>query len=307
LRSKHLVGLILVAVLIATFAPFSTQAYAQSSEEKRVEKFVEVAERASERVNNLIEFIYANETAMNAINATPGLYEELEGNRSLFETGMCALSNATDALSAGEFQLAIANATEALGIFREVFKALNDILAEAGVPRGQLIDAQGLIEAMKRAQDRIKRLEEIAPPEVLAILGSAERYLNVDTALTWLSQGRINETVWNLTQANRLISLAHSSLKKKAGELNVKRMGSYLKIIENLYNKTKRQVDKAVKRGLPGADALQTELLNMKTLIDEAKEAFTAGDYSGAITNIVNARNTLKEIEHELVELRRAF
>ena len=35
LRSKHLVGLILAATLMATLIPFSTMVYAQSSEEER--------------------------------------------------------------------------------------------------------------------------------------------------------------------------------------------------------------------------------------------------------------------------------
>lgn len=309
LKGKQLIGLVLVAMLAATFVPFSTQVYAQDSEEKRVEKFIELAERAGERVGNLIELIYSNETAIATIENV-GLRDELEANKTLFENwGLGNLTAAYNALDVGDLQGAVANATEALGIFREVFKALNNILEEAGLARGMLIDAQGLIEAMKRAIDRIERIREVAPPEVLAdisaILESAERYLNISAALIWLSQGRVNETAWNLTQANQLISLAYSSLKRKAGELNIKRIGSYLKVIGNLYDKNERLLDKALEKGLPGADALKTELESVKVLIDDAGDTFAAGDYSEAITKLVDARNMLKWIERELSELRR--
>lgn len=301
LRSKHLVGLILAATLIATLVPFSAMVYAQSLEEKRAEKFVEVADRAGEKVDNFIEIIYANETAMTTIWAA-GLNESLYANKTLYETwGLGNLTEAHDALEAEDYSGAIGNATEALSIFREVFKALNTILTEAKVERGELIDAQGLIEAMKRALDRIERIREIAiPAEVLAILDSAEEYLDVETAIVWLSEGKVNQTVWNLTQANQLISLAHSSLKKKAGELNVKRIESYLKVIWNLYDRILRLAEKA------GASELITRLEGeVRPFIDDAIDHFGKEEYSDAIASLVEARNLLKEIEQDLVEFRR--
>lgn len=306
MRRKYLVGLILVATLMATLAPFSAMVYAQNSEEKRAEKFVELADRAGERVGNFIGIIYANETAMTTITAA-GLDDELDANKTLFETwGLGNLTEAETALEAADYSGAIGNATEALSVFREVFKVLNTILAGAGVEGGQLIDAQGLIEAMKRALDRIGRIEDTEPPEeVLAILDSAKEYLDIETAIEWLSEGGVNQTAWNLTQANQLISLAHSSLKKRAGELNVKRIESYLKVIGNLYNKTERLVDMAVEKGLPGAEALQAELETVKTLIDEANEAFAAADYSEAMAKLLEARNMLTGIERALVESRK--
>jgi len=166
LKSKPVVGLFLTVILIATLVPFSTQVYAQGSEGKRVEKFVELTERAGEKVGDLINLISANETALNAIDAQ-GLKDEFEGNITLFETGMESLSDARNALDAGDFENAVSKATEALGIFREVFKALNNVLAESNVTKGQLIDAQGLIEAMERALERIEKLREIAAPTVI--------------------------------------------------------------------------------------------------------------------------------------------
>jgi hypothetical protein len=307
LRNKHLVGLILIAALMATLIPFSAMVYAQRPEEKRAEKFVELAERAGEKVGNFIDIIYANDTAIDTITEA-GLYGELEGNKTLFETwGLGNLTEAHDALEASDYPGAIGNATEALGVFREVFKALNIILAEAGVARGELIDAQGLIEAMKRALDRIERIRglEGVPDEVLAILDSAEEYLDVETAIVWLSEGNVNQTAWNLTQANQLISLAHSSLKRRAGELNVKRIESYLNVTEKLCDRLERLVDKAVERGLAGAAELKADILTAETLIGEAKDAFAVADYSEAIAKLIEARNRLKDVQRALLELRR--
>jgi len=204
-------------------------------------------------------------------------------------------------MEAEDYAGAITNATEALTIFRDVFKALNDILEEAGVPRGQLIDAQGLIEAMKRALERIERLREIAPSEVLAILDAAEEYLDIATAIAWLREGRVNETAWNMTRANKLISLAHSLLKGKAAELKDKRLEGYLRLIENLYDRLLRLASKADAGEL--VDQLEDEV---EPLIGEARIAFADEEYGIAIARLVEARNILSEIVRDLLEFRRA-
>jgi len=301
------VGLVLAVLMIAILVPFSVIAYAQRSEEERAEKFVELAERAEEKVEDFIGLIYVNQTAIDTIK-NANLKDELDANETLFETwGLGNLTAALDALKATppNYPGAIANASEALNIFREVFKALNTILAEAGVARGELVDAQGLIEAMERALQRIEKLREIVPDEILPILKAAEAYLNVTAAREWLAEGRVNETAWNLTQANKLISLAHSSLKKKAGELNVKRIESYLNVIEKFYDRIERLVVKAVEKGLPEASTLEDQLETaVKPLLEDAKDAFKDGNYGEALAKLVDARNMLKEIERDLSELR---
>ena len=301
LRSKHLVGLILAATLMATLIPFSATVYAQNSEEKRAEKFVELAERAGDKVKNFIEIIYSNETAVKNITDA-GLDDELEYcNETLVEAwGQGNLTEARDSLDAADYSGAIGNATEALSAFREAFKALNTILTEAEIERGQLIDAQGLIEAMKRALDRIKRIEDMEPPppdEVSKILDSAKEYLDIGTAIEWLSEGRVNQTAWNLTQANKLIGLAHSLLKKKAGELNDKRIESYLNVLSNFYNRVERFLDKA--------EADKAELVDVDNFIGNATESYTAGDFRNAIGNLTEARNLLEQIWREYVKTKK--
>jgi len=302
LRRKCLVALL---ILIATLMPFSTLVYAQKSEEKRTEKLIELARRAGERIENFINFIYGNETAITTITDA-GLKDELDANRTLFKTwGLGNLTDASIALDTGDFSEANNNATQALSIFREVFKNLNRILEEAEVERGELIDAQGLIIAMKRTVERIERIRSLngVPEEVLEILDSAEEYLDVETAITWLSEGKANQTAWNLTQANRLISQAYKSLKKKAGELNVKRIESYLKIIGNLYRRNERLINQAIHKGIAKAHELNEKLEAVEELIEEAK-AFAAEDHSRAIAKLTDARSRLEQIKRDLLKLR---
>lgn len=92
---------------------------------------------------------------------------------------------------------------------------------------------------MERALERIERMREIAdlPLATDWILDNSTIYLDISEAAIWLNEGMVNETAHNLTQANKLISLAHSTLQKRAVELKTKRVESYIKVVENLQNK----------------------------------------------------------------------
>ena len=61
---------------------------------------VEVAEKAGERIENLIAIVYANETGLELIeNAT--LLDDLEGNLTVFDEGSTNVTAAYEALEAG--------------------------------------------------------------------------------------------------------------------------------------------------------------------------------------------------------------
>ncbi|MCW4020850.1 MAG: hypothetical protein NWF14_06460, partial [Candidatus Bathyarchaeota archaeon] len=256
-KGKHL-GAVLLTLVMLSLVPVSV-GYAQNlngNMQKKAEKLIDLADTASNKVESLIELIYSNQTAIDTIKAA-GLYDELEANRSLFETwGVGNLTDARHALSLGSFAEAIANATQSLSIDREVIKALNNILADSGVERGRLVYAQGLIEAMRRALDTIERLREIEelPENVLELLNEAETYLNIEEARIWLSQGRVNETAHNKTQANKLISEAHRYLKGLAKAQNTRRIQNYMRIMEKFCNQAEEQVQ--------GAGELQARLQN---------------------------------------------
>ena len=303
LASKRVITVLLALLVLVP----TSLSYAQKGEtkEKKIEKFIELAERAKEKTETLINITYANATAMEDIEGA-GLDVELGDSVSDFNDAVENITNAYVCLEAGDHEGAMANVTYALEVFRAVFKSIHVILRDSGVPKGQLIDAQGLLQAMKRALERIDRLEEIAdlPVETEWLLGNATLYLNIPEAIEWLQEGLVNQTAHNLTQANKLISQAHKTLKKKAVELNTKRIESYLKVIDKLYDRLKRQIEKAMKKW-PDAEELNTTLVDeigpfiddIGTLLDEEK-------YSEALANLEKARDMLEGVEQGLKDLR---
>ncbi|MCS7386892.1 MAG: hypothetical protein NDF55_09225 [archaeon GB-1867-005] len=297
-RSKLIIsGLLLLLWLIAALVTISIISSAQNIQEERVGHFIEAAEKAERKVEHLITLLSSNETVLQIIENL-GLKDQFDGNVTLFHYGVEKLVNARQLMEEGDLTNAIGNATEAFKIFRDVFKSLHKILEKAGIRKGEVIDASGLLEAMYRALDRIERLREVAFPEALeatdGILSKAEEYLDIETAMELLSEGRINETAHRLTEANKLIALAHSLLKRKAQELNVKRLKSYIKVVENIYNKIVRQINRL------GRDDLKEKLDEVKALINNAKNHLENEEYSNAISRLITARNMLREIEGSL-------
>ena len=288
---------IITALLVLLVLVPASISYAQG---RKVEKFIELAVRAKEKTETLINTTYANETAIETITGA-GLYDELDANVTEFNKAVQNITNAQEIFQEDP-EGAIANVTYALGIFREVFKAMNTILTMSGVQRGQLVDAQGLMQAMKRALDRIDRLEEIGelPIETSWLLGNATLYLNVTQALEWLQIGMVNQTAHNLTQANNLISQAHKTLKKTAAEMNTKRIQSYFRVIENLYSRLKQQVEKAIERDLDAETLNATLVTAIRPLIEHAQTLLDEEEYSEALEKLQEARDMLEQVEEDL-------
>ena len=284
LGSKH-IATVLLALLV--LVPVSVS-YAGN---QRVEKLVELAERAKDKTQVLINMTYLNTTAITAIG-NAGFKDQLDANVSDFDEAAHNITVYQD----------VANLTLALGVFREVYKSINRILAATpGVQKGQLVDRQGLIQAMTRALDRIERLEEIGnlPDATKWILGNATLFLNVTRAIELLQVGMVEEVTYNKTQANKLISLAHSTLQKKAGELKSQRIRSYFNIVEKLYNRLLRQVDK-----LEDGEGKTNLLGNLSTANGHIGNAEGVEDEQ-ALGELVAARNILEEVEQGLKEQRR--
>ena len=298
LHGKRIVT-VLLALLVLVPASVS---YAQNEDGngKRVEKFIELAERAKDKTETLINITVANLTAMSAIEGA-GLLGEFQDNVTLFNEAVENIANARECLGIGDLEGAIEYVTPALEALREVYKGVNRILAATPeVQRGQLVDAQGLIQAMKRALERIDRLRGIEglPQATSWILDNATLYLNVTRAIELLQVGMVNETTYNMTQVNKLISLAHSTLQKRAVELKTQRVRSYIKVIENLHNRLSRQVGK-LEDG-PEKTELQGQLDIAGVHIGNARDRFGEGEDSQALGELLKARNILEEVEQGL-------
>jgi len=313
-KSRSIAVLVLMATVIMAIVPYSGTVYGQNPSqeeekaERKAEKLVEMADRAEQRVDNLIRLIFANETANKTITDA-GLMDELEGNVTLFNQGVGNLTMAHDAFDDGDYQGAIANATDALRIFCEVFKAVHYIMEQAGVDKGRLIDAQGLIQAMQRALERIERLREILPEdaeEVLELLNTAEQCLNITAARVWLLEGRVNETAHNLTQANRLIAEARQYIKMQAKEMNTVRITNYLRGAEQATDRIVKRLEIASRKGLNVTAILESLGFANETEFREFLQNMTQSardkieEIRKAIEDLKAIGETLRGIDHAL-------
>jgi hypothetical protein len=285
----------ILATIIVMAAPVSAAMFHGQSESVKAEKIVELADKAGQKVENLIALVYVNETALEMIeNAT--LLDELEGNVTLFDEGTANVTAAYDALEAEDYEGAVANATQALEIFREVFKSIHVILCDSDVQKEQIIDGQGLIVAMQRALERIERLRELLPEdatEALELLDNATIYLDVDTARLWLLDGNVTETAYNLTQANHLISDAHRYLKTQAEQGNLNRIRNYLQVMERIRGRIRERLELAGTEGIDVDDVLQSFGYENATQFEEAFQNMT----ENAQENMADIKNTIMEMK----------
>ena len=305
MERSRIAVLILLATVIASTAPVSAIFYAQGqNQESTAEKFVELADGAGQKVKDLIDLVYANESALQTIEDA-GFLDELEGNVTLYYEGLENVTNAYDALAVGDYEGAIANATEALSVFREVFSSIHIILCNSGLQKGHLVDAQGLLEAIRRAIEKIERLREILPEnatEAVELLDQAEAYLDIDLARTMLLEGKVSEVVYNLTQANQLISQVYQYLKAQAEATNTLRICRYLEFCERERQRSRERFRLAANEGVNVTAALeslgyQNENEFMQTLENMIQ---TAQGKTEDITNVIQDLETISQTIREM-------
>ncbi|MBN1357637.1 hypothetical protein JW988_02605 [Candidatus Bathyarchaeota archaeon] len=230
ISKRQLVVLAMLVSVIMMAAPVSAIFGQGQVQATSAEQLVDVADRAEQQVKNLIDLVYANETALDTIEDA-GLLDELDGNVTLYDEGVGNLTAAQDALDLEDYESAVEYATKALSVFREVFSSLHLILEDAGLQKGQLVDNQGLLEAMTRQLQRIDRLRELlpedAPEEILQLLDDAQALLNVDAARALLLEAKTTEVRDTLQEAKELISQVYDYLKEQAEGLNAWRIEGY--------------------------------------------------------------------------------
>lgn len=311
IEKRRIAVLILLATIIASIAPVSAIFYAQGqNQESTAEKFVELADKAGQKVKDLIDLVYANETALQTIGDA-GLLDELEGNVTLYYEGAENVTNAYNALAVEDYDGAIANATEALSIFREVFSSIHIILCNSGLQKGHLVDSQGLLEAIRRAIEKIERLREILPEnatEAVELLDQAETYLNMDLAITLLLEGKVSEVVYNLAQANHLIVQVYQYLKEQAEITNTIRICNYLQICERHRERLREKFRFAANEGINVTDVLeslgyQNENEFMQTLENMIQTAQgKTEDLNNVIQDLEAISQAIREMDQALTQ-----
>ncbi len=302
--SRIAIALILVG-LVAIAAPASAVMFNGQSPSVRAERVVELANRAEQRVQDLIDLVYLNTTAIE----DAGLIDELDGNLTLFGEGVANVTAAESALEDEDYEGAIANATQALRNFTEVFRSIHIILRDSGVGRGDIVDGQGLLVAMRRALDRIERLRELLPEnatDALELLDEAESYLDIEEAGQWLLEGRVSETAHNLTQANQLISQAHQLLKDYARRLNAWRIGNYLRGIYRTRERIRVKFWAAHAEGVNVTAVLESLGYQNWTEFVETIQNMT-DNAEGKVNDLRDVIRDLREISRTMLEMERAL
>jgi tetratricopeptide (TPR) repeat protein len=309
MKKRQLAVLAMVVSVIMTAAPVSAILYGQAQiQATPAEELVELADRAEQQVKNLIDLVYANETALQKIEEV-GLLDELESNVTLYGEGVGNLTAAHDALEIADYEGAVNYATEALSIFREVFSSIHMILEDAGLQKGQIVDNQGLLEAMTRQLQRIDWLREIlpedAPEAIKQLLDDAEALLDIDAARALLLEGKATEVISNLQEAKELISRVYDYLKEQAEESNSWRIYGYC---ERVRERIRERFRYGNQTGIDFTDVLeslgyQSENQFMETLENMIQTAQgKTGDFKNALQDLEAIGQMVQEMDQALTQ-----
>jgi hypothetical protein len=309
MKKRQLIVLAMLVSVIMAAAPASAILYGQAQVQATpAEELVEVADRAEQQVKNLIDLVYANETALQKIEDA-GLLDELESNVTLYDEGVGNLTAAHDALKIADYEAAVDYATEALSIFREVFSSIHTILEAAGLEKGHLVDNQGLLEAMTRQLQRIDHLREIlpedAPDEIKQLLDDAEALLDIDAARTLLLEGNAVEVISNLQEAKELISQVYDYLKAQAEESNAWRIYGYCERVRERIRERFRQGNQtgidftAVLESL-GYQSENQFMERLEEMIQAAQGK--AGDFKNALQDLDAIGQMVQEMDQALTQ-----
>jgi tetratricopeptide (TPR) repeat protein len=193
------------------------------------EKLVWLAETAGQQIQNLIDLIKVDDDALKQIEDV-GLAEDFEAEVTLYETaGLGNLEAAQEALSDSEYENAVDYAVEALSVFREVYSSIHVIMEAADLQRDDLIENQGLLEAITRELQRIDHLRDIlpvdTPQDILDILDTAAEFLS--EARTLLLAGEATAAKSAFLDAKESISQVYDYLKEQAEDYNTWRIYNY--------------------------------------------------------------------------------
>lgn len=191
------------------------------SPENRANRIVEIAENAAEKVDDLIERVEADLDVSELIGTV-----EFLGNVTLYGEGLDNVSNANAALGIGDYEGAIANATEALKIFREVYISIQIMLSNYDIKIGPLVDVDELEEAILRSLDQVEDLEALISSEAPIYEKLIDAKDNLTLALSFLPDD-VEDAKSSLREANMLLGEISQYLKQVAQELIPSRIRDY--------------------------------------------------------------------------------
>jgi hypothetical protein len=234
-RTTTITALMLIVIAVGSLSVV----LGQPTTETRATRIVESAQDAETRVGDLIDLVASNATALELIE-TAGLTDAFDANVTLFGEGQENVTNALACLEAEDYEGAIENATDAMSIFREVYRAINEILCNSDAKICQSVDPQELEDAIDRSLAKIEDLKDLISPD-------AEIYSNITAAEDLLLEAKnellpddIETAKDTLREANALISDVCQYLKEVAQDLNPTRIRDYCEELQYRYRFTER-------------------------------------------------------------------
>jgi flagellin-specific chaperone FliS len=293
-----LLALLLISAVAQAFPTASVK-----GEESMAEAIVEAASNAEKYVISLVNRVKANSTIIELINGST-LKDAFWGNVSLIDDGSALLDEAEGDLKAGNYADAMNEAMEAMRIFKDVWVNIHRILCELGITEVEAegkpeIQAQGLIVAMNRSIERIKRIENMLDdPEFKELLENATNLLSIEEANNLLAQGNVSEVAHRLAEANKLIAQAYRMLKANAEEKMAERMEQFrVRVMERLEAMAGKLDETSLKEimeemGFRNMGEFRQALNN---LISEAGEHFEAGEIGYALGKLGKMDEKFKE------------
>jgi tetratricopeptide (TPR) repeat protein len=309
MKERQLIVLAMLVSVIMSAAPASAILYVQAQiQATPAGELVDVADSAEQQVKNLIDLVYANETALQKIEDV-GLLDKLENNVTLYEEGVENLTAAHDAFEIADYESVVNYATEALSIFREVFSSIRTILEAADLQKGHLVDSQGLLEAVTRQLQTIDRLREIlpedAPDEMKQLLDDAEALLDIDAARTLLLEGNAVEVISKVQEAKELISQVYDYLKAQAEGSNAWRIYGYCEGVRERIRERFRQGNQTGIDFTAVIESLgyQSENQFMETLENMIQVAQgKTGDFKNALQDLESIGQMVQEMDQALTQ-----
>lgn len=279
---------------------------------KRVENILNVAIKSKDKVNLLIDQVKSNTTLM-AMIVDAGLYDDFEGNETLFNEGLELLEIAQSKYIGEDYSSALNYTLQALEIFRDVFRNVHVIVCKAGgcLEKENVIIAEGLIVAMNRSRERIEMIRKLGelPDNVKSLLSNAENYLDIDVAKSLLRQGNVSGVAHRLAEAEKLISEAFKLIKSKAEEKNAERINNFIAKLNETFENT---LDKLEKSGVNVTEILDKlgfksvmELREAKNnLVKNIHRYINLGQVKKAIDEINSMSNKLQEINMRMEQIK---
>ena len=300
-------ALVLSAIAIAQ-AHAQAPAWAPADEAQRAQQIVEVAERALFRVESFISSIEQNESLMSRLEEL-NLADDLRGNASLLEQARALLSEAKEGLEAGNYTEAIMKAIEAMRICREVCRNAHEVLELAGLePKAERpeVQAQGILVAVNRSLERIKRLEALISElgqalsqveDIKAKLSEAGSLLDVIERL--LAEGNVSEAARRLAEANKLIGQAYGLLHFVAKAEVAKRVERFRERIMERFNEVAKNMSqeelRKVMEELGFANASEFKKL-LEEMVRQARERVSV-KIDEALQRLKGVSERLKEFK----------